>query len=282
MHMETVTKAFVKKLFPRRPAWSHKGDFGKLLIIAGSRRYTGSPALCGLAALRAGVDLVTIAAPQRAADTAASFSPDLITEPLRGDCFNPWHLKTVLETAKGADAVVIGGGMGRRNETIHAVLNFLKNTNLPCVVDADAIHFLAERKEILPGKDFVLTPPPKEFFALAGEHPGTEPKKRAELVKKHAKKLEAVILLKGHTDVISDGRKTMLNKTGSPYLTKGGTGETVTGICGALLARGVGSLEAACAAAYINGAAGELASKQYGPGMLASDLLGKIPEIIKK
>ena len=279
--MKTVTKQFVKKLFPKRPDWSHKGDFGKLLIIGGSKTYSGSPALCGLAALRTGADIAIIAAPERSADIAASFSPDLITEPLEGEYFNHRHLRTVFELAERSDAVVIGGGLGRKRETMRAVLRFLKRIALPCVIDADALYALSDKDEIPEGGKTVLTPHTMEFFNLTKKPVGKEIIKRAELVEKDAKRLGAVILLKGHIDIISDGKKTMINRTGTPFLTKGGTGETITGICGALLARGVEPFEAACAAAYINGAAGELAARKFRQGMLASDILEKIPDIIK-
>ena len=103
---------------------------------------------------------------------------------------------------------------------------------------------------------------------------------RKKFVKQEAKKLNVVILLKGHIDVISDGKKIFLNKTGTPYMTKGGCGDTLTGICGALLARGVSRFDSACAAAYVNGKAGELATKRYKEGLLATDLIENIPKVI--
>ena len=278
--MKIVSKPHVKKLFPKRKNWSHKGDFGKLLIIGGSVKYSGSPAFAALAAYRTGVDLVTVAAPERAANIIASFSPDLITYPFKGDFLNPNRIKTLIEMEKHADAVVIGGGLGREKETMRAVVGFLRKSNRPCVIDADAIHALRGNMKIIK-KNWVITPHVMEFKVLTDENPRSNVDHRVKLVKYFASKLGATILLKGYSDVISDGKETFLNETGSPYMTKGGTGDVLAGVCGALLAMGVKPIEAACAASYINGSAGQLASKKYGPGMLASDMINLIPEVIR-
>jgi len=279
--MKTVDKKLIKKIFKPREKWSHKGDFGSLLVIGGSKRYSGSPTFNALAAYRTGVDLVTIAAPRRAADIIASFSPDLITYPLDGDHLNESHLDDVFILAENSDAVVIGGGLERNEETLTAVKKILGGLTSPCVIDADAIHAVATDKKLL-RENFILTPHSHEFYALTGMEPEPNVKKRFALVKKESSKMGCVIILKGHIDVISDGKKAAINKTGSPYMTVGGTGDTLTGICGALLARGVDPFEAACAACYINGSAGALAAKKLGEGLMASDLINEIPNVIKR
>lgn len=278
--MKYITGGFVKKAYPRRGPWSHKGDFGKLLVVGGSRKYSGSPALAGLAALRAGCDLVTVAAPERAANIIASFSPDLITEPVTGNCFNNWHTRSILEMAKQSDAVVLGGGLGRRSETKTFVQNLLSHIDKPCVIDADGIHAVAINPKVLKN-NLVLTPHSREFFIISGQEPDQNVKKRAEQVKIFSKQLGCTILLKGHVDIISDGSYLAANKTGDPCMTKGGTGDTLSGICGAFLAMGMDSFKAACSAAYMNGLAGGLASREFGPGMLASDLIKFMPKAIK-
>jgi NAD(P)H-hydrate epimerase len=278
--MEIVKQSILKQIYKPRPEWSHKGDFGHLLVIGGSKKYSGSPAFNALAAYRSGVDLVTIAAPKRAADIIASFSPDLITHPLDGDYFDESHLKEVLELAKDAKAVVIGGGLERYNSTLIAVRKFLKRINLPCVIDADAIH--AMKKKVVIKRNFVITPHSHEFFLLTGIRPESEVERRFAIVKNVATQIGCVIVLKGHVDVISDGMRTAINNTGNPYMTVGGTGDTLTGICGALLARGVDPFEAACAACFINGMAGGLAAKKYGEGLMASDLINEIPNVLKR
>lgn len=257
----------------------HKYDFGALLVIGGSKVYSGSPALNALAALRSGVDIVEVAAPKRSADIIATFSPDLITYPLNGDYFSPKHLKEIFKIVKNKTAVVIGGGMGRKDQSFKAVQMFLRKIDLPCVIDADGIYAVAKKKSILK-KNFILTPHSYEFYILSGEKVEKDLNKRKEQVKEVSNKLGAVILLKGHIDIISDGERTYLNKTGTPYLTKGGTGDTLAGIIGSLLAQGIDPIQAACFGAYVNGKAGELAAKKYKEGLLASDLIDKIPKVI--
>jgi len=276
--MKTVDKKLIKKIFKPREKWSHKGHFGRLLVIGGSKRYSGSPAFNALAAYRTGVDLVTIAAPRRAADIIASFSPDLITYPLEGDNLNESHLDDIFVLAEDSDAVAIGGGLERNEETLDTVRRILKGLTSPCVIDADAIHAVASDKKLL-NKNFILTPHSREFYVLTGTMP--DMKNRVNLVKKSASELGCIILLKGHIDVISDGKQVAINETGNPFLTVGGTGDTLTGICGALLARKLDPFEAACAACYINGKAGDLAAKKFGEGLMASDLLNEIPNVIK-
>ena len=272
----------LKKIYSKRNEWCHKGDCGYLLVIAGSKKYTGSPIFNALAALRAGADLVCCLGPQRAMDVAASFLPDLITFPLPGDTLRKKHLHFVLRVLEKFDALVLGSGLGRSPDTFSAIKEIVKSSSLPMVIDADGIQALSEAKEILKGKKVVLTPHLKEFEIFIGEKLEDSFEKRAEKVKQWAKKLEIVILLKGHFDIISDGEKIEINKTGSPYMTKGGFGDTLAGILGALLARKIDLFEAAKAAAFINGKAGELASQVYGEGVLASDIFEFIPKVIEK
>lgn len=273
----SIRKSIIKKVYKKRDAWSSKYDFGHLLVIGGSNLYSGAPALNALAALRSGVDLVTVAAPKRAADIISSFSPDLITYPLEGDYIGTWHVKELLELAKNKNAVVIGGGIGRKESTFSAVRKFLTEIDLPTVVDADALHAITKKcvKE-----KFILSPHSREFHILSGMELKKDIESRKKSVKKVASRYKFTVLLKGHVDVISNGKKVEINKTGTPYMTKGGTGDTLAGIAGSLLAQDVDTFEAACAAAYINGKAGELASKEKKQGLLASDILDKIPRVI--
>lgn len=278
--MIKIKKSILKEVFKKRASWSHKYDFGHLLIIGGSKLYSGSPVLAGLAALRTGVDLVTIIAPERAANIAASFSPDLVTYPLKGDYLDRRHLRNLLKFTKGKTAVVIGSGLWRIEPVLDTVVEYMKNINLPCVVDADAIHAIAANKK-LNLKNCVITPHGNEFFALSGIEPTTKLAERIKAVKKVAIEVGTIILLKGHVDIISDGAKVAINKTGNPYMTVGGTGDTLAGICGSLLAQGIDCFTAACAAAYTNGKAGDIAAKQLRQALTATDLIKAIPKVIK-
>ncbi len=270
----------LKKIYGKRDVWSHKGEFGKLVVIAGSKRHTGSPCFVGLAAYRAGCDLVYIISPKRAADVVANFSPNLITEPLEGDKLVKNHVEKIIALIKEvrATAVAIGPGLWREKETLDSIIELIKKIDLPIVIDADAIRAVAKKKEVIK-RNCVITPHADEFMELTGIRVKNL-KERKRFVKQEAKKLNCVILLKGHIDVVSNGNKVLLNKTGTPYMTKGGCGDTLTGICGALLARGIDTFNSACAAAYVNGKAGELASKKYKEGLLATDLIENISMVV--
>ncbi|MBZ9571883.1 NAD(P)H-hydrate dehydratase [Patescibacteria group bacterium] len=288
--MIKVTKNILKEIYKKRPKGKYfrKYSFGLLMVIGGGEFYSGSPALASMAAFKAGVDMVRIIAPKRAADIIASFSPDLAAYPLEGKWLEKRHLSTLLtltESAKivsrGNVAIVIGGGMGRSEETQEAILEYLSQISTPTVIDADAIHALGKNPEIISGKPFLITPHTYEFFVLTKTEIYQLPyEEKIKIVKEQAQRLKTTILLKEKPDIIANGIEVALNKTGSPYMSKGGTGDTLAGICGALLARGVDPFLAAQAAAYINGKAGELVAKRMKEGLLATELIKAIPEAL--
>ena len=268
----------------KRKSWSHKYDYGHLLVIGGSKKYSGSPSFNALAALRSGVDLVTIAAPERAANIAATFSPDIIAYPLKGDYLSKKHLPEIRKIlGEKIGAVAIGGGLERSDSIFDAVKAIHNLTRVPFVFDADAIHAIRAKKIKLRSHD-VITPHAKEFRVLSGREVPDDEEKRKKIVKEAAFFLGCTVLLKGHVDIISDGKKVKTVKKGKDavYLTKGGTGDTLTGICGSLLAQYYDSFDSAYYSAKINGLAGELAAKEKLCGVLASDLAEKIPEALKK
>jgi len=286
--MQKITQNILKEVYPTRPPESRKYDYGFLLIIGGSEHYTGSPALAGLAAFRAGVDMVKILAPQRAADIIASFSPNLATSAFSGKWFDQEDVvfalsqeKSIREVAGAKSALLIGGGLGRSPEVRAAVEEFLSETEMPTVIDADAIYVVAKNKALIKDKHYLLTPHYYEFFVLSGKEIKDLPlEEKAEEVRKAALELGCVILLKGRVDIISDGKEVALNYTGTPQMTVGGTGDTLAGIAGAFLAMGFDPLTSAKAAAFLNGKAGELAGKRFGPGTLATDVIDSICEVI--
>jgi NAD(P)H-hydrate epimerase len=288
--MIELTADILKEIYKKRPSDSKKYDFGLLIVIGGSDFYSGSPALSAMAAFRAGVDMVRIIAPKRAADIIASFSPNLAAYPLEGNWLEKKHLATLIsmtESAKivsfGKTAVVIGGGMGRSKETQEVILEYLKEISVPVVIDADAIYAISKKTEIIFQKPFLITPHSYEFFVLTGKKiKELKKEEKIKTVQEEAAKLGTTILLKGAIDIISNGKEVALNKTGSPFMTVGGTGDVLVGIAGALMARGVDVFTAACAAVYINGSAGELASQKLGESLTATDLIEEIPNIIPK
>jgi NAD(P)H-hydrate epimerase len=269
-----------KKIYVKRNPWAHKGQFGNVLIVGGSKRYSGSPVFNAMGALRSGADLITIIGYKRAMDIAASFAPDIITYPLDTELESK-HIPTVLTLSRGFDSLIIGGGLNRSKKTYQAIRKIIKKIDLPMVIDAEAIRAVAENPKVLANKKAIITPHTREFKVLTGQVVKPEIKDRQAKVKEAAKKLGAVILLKGHIDVISEGEKVGLNKTGSAFMTKGGFGDTLAGITGALLARGIEPFTAAQTAAYINGKAGEMAAKKFGEGVIASDIFEFIPKVIK-
>jgi NAD(P)H-hydrate epimerase len=280
--MMIVSESILKLVYKKRKPWSRKYDFGNILIIGGSKLYPTTPILSGLAAYRAGVDWVTIAAPEEACKIIASYSPNLMVHPLNGEYLADEHVDELLELAKRKTAIAVGGGLTRSENVLQAIIKFLEKLDKPCVIDDDGIYAIARKKEILKNKNFVLTPHSYEFYVLSGIKLSTNLEERIKAVKKVAAELKTTILLKGHVDVISNGREIKLNKTGCETMTKAGLGNTLAGILGAYLARGVDGFIAACAAAYVNGKAGELAARKYSEGILPTDLIEEIPRVIKQ
>jgi len=287
--MINIKKSILKEIYKPRPLNAVKYNYGLLLIIGGSEFYSGSPALSAMAGFRAGADMVRIIAPERSANIIAGFSPTMAAYPLSGKHLIKEHLPTLISMAesakdvsKGKTAVVIGGGVGRSEETQETVLEFLSQVNCPVVIDADAIHALAKKPKVISDQPCLITPHFYEFYSLTKiDISKIAEADRPEIVRQEAKKLNAVILLKGKTDIISDGKEIALNKTGSPYIAKGGCGDTLAGICGALMARGLDAFTAGQAGALINSLAGEIAAKKFKDSLIATDLIDAIAEAIK-
>jgi NAD(P)H-hydrate epimerase len=283
--MQYLTKSILKQVYPKRNPWVHKGMFGRLLAITGSERYTGSPIFVGLAAYRAGCDLVYLVGPKRAMDISSFYSPELISKPLEGKYLEEKHVREILLLIDEIkpDVIVIGPSLWRTQPTRKAIVRLIEQIDLPMVIDADAIRAISAEREILKNKTALLLPHDNEFFELTGVKASrTSLNDRIKIVVTQSQLLNTTILLKGHIDIISNGEKTILNKTGSVYMTKGGCGDTLAGICGALLAKKIDTFTAACAGSYINGLAGELAAKKYGEGLLPTDLIEEIPRAIKE
>jgi len=265
-----------------RPPESHKGDFGRLLVIGGSEIYSGAPTFVALAALRTGADLAFIATPRETAYAISSMSPDLITLKLDGEYLNKENLSVVRRNLEKATAVVLGPGLGLQKETQEAVKEILKTIEakkMPLLLDADALKAFAEFKHRLETPT-VLTPHIGEYEILTGTKLPQSTEGRIGFVKQTAQDLDAIILLKSHVDIIADGSRVKLNFTGNPGMTVGGTGDVLSGIVGAFLARGIAPFEAAVAGAFINGAAGDFVMAEKGYHMVASDLLSLIPKVM--
>ncbi|MCC6020998.1 MAG: NAD(P)H-hydrate dehydratase [Thermoproteaceae archaeon] len=266
--------------FSRRPD-AKKGDHGRVLVVGGSLEYSGAPVYVALAALRAGVDLAVIAAPEPAAAAAKAQSPDVIAVPLEGPRLSLRHVERVASLAERFDVVAMGPGLGTEGETLDAVREIFRRLagRKPLVIDADAIKAL--RGETARGV-VVFTPHAGEFKALTGVEPPRELEGRVAVVREWAARINAVILLKGRYDVISDGKRAKVNTTGTPAMTVGGTGDVLTGITAAFLTKTKDPLEAAAVAAFVNGLAGEDAAAELGYHITASDLIPRIPKVVRR
>lgn len=273
----------LSKIYKTREDWVHKGDFGSVLVVCGSKLYSGSATLAGVSALRSGADLVAVCAPNSAASVASHRLPDLMVYPLNGDNLTTRHINSILDVAhvRHVNSIVLGCGLGKHTATVSAIYKLISKLTIPMVLDADALFAIAQKPSVVANKQVILTPHLGELATLLNQKIAIEDfDARIVAAKQAALKYQTVVLLKGHVDIITDGQNLITNNSGSPYMTKGGFGDTLSGICGALLARGVGMMEAAYAASYINGEAGELAAKKYGEGVIASDIFDMIPKII--
>ena len=259
---------------------SHKGQNGRLLVVGGGP-FTGAPAFVGLAAYRIGVDVVHVATPTTAFEPVASFSPNLIVHALPGSRFLKADVGPILEIASGMDAAVIGPGLGASDATKEAIRLLIRSLNLPTVLDADALTAAGEDLGCLAGKRGIVTPHHKEYEVLTGTTLPGDPRVTIEAVKAFAKKSGFTVLLKGAPDVIADGASHRLNKVHNVGMTKGGTGDSLAGICGGLLAKRVPPFIAARMAAFANGYAGNLAFEEKSYGMTTTDLIDNIPRVLK-
>jgi hydroxyethylthiazole kinase-like uncharacterized protein yjeF len=257
-----------------RRADSHKGENGEVLVIGGGP-YAGAPALSAKAALRAGADLVRVACPMVVGRELQGFGEDLIVRPYRGKQLEPKQVGFLLQTARRHDAVVIGPGLGDEDSTLEAVEGILSGFSGTAVVDADA---LSRVPEVNTDAQLICTPHQGELVDMGG---GTSDdwRTRMDLVEEFAGKLGAVVLAKGPHDVVSDGETTRVNRTGNPGMTVGGTGDVLAGITGALAAT-QDPLDAAAIAAYANGTAGDRVYEREGNGLVATDLVGELSDVL--
>jgi hydroxyethylthiazole kinase-like uncharacterized protein yjeF len=265
-----------------RPPKSHKGDFGRLLIIGGSETFSGAPALVALAALRTGVDLTYVAAPAKTAHAISSMSPNLITIKLEGDHLNVGNVPALRRHIETANAVVLGPGLGLHTETkefVKAIVEAVEGAGKPLLLDADGLKAFVVFKKPL-NVPLVLTPHAGEFALLTGKELPENLNECVSEVQRTAAELAAVILLKGPVDIVSDGKSFKLNFTGNPGMTVGGTGDVLSGVIGAFLAQQIDPFDAAVAGAFANGAAGDFVFEEKGYHMVSTDLLKWIPCVL--
>ncbi len=272
-------------LVPERPRRGHKGTFGHLLVVAGSRGKSGAACLSALSGLRGGCGLATLALPASLQPIAASLRPEIMTEPLadRDGLLTEEAWPALERLLAGKDALALGPGIGRSASSDALVRRLVAGCALPMVIDADALNALAEDLSPLSGAQAVppvLTPHPGEMARLCGVSVADVLEKGPELARDFARRRKVVLVLKGAPTLVAAPDGTLaINDSGTPCLATAGSGDVLTGLIGALLARGMEPFAAARLGVYLHGLAGELlAAGGAQEGFLAGDVADALPE----
>jgi ADP-dependent NAD(P)H-hydrate dehydratase / NAD(P)H-hydrate epimerase len=274
--MSKNNKSEIKKLFPKRRPNSHKGDYGKVFLLAGSEGMLGAAVLSSRGALRAGAGLVYLSVPGRCRDSVNLATPEVIV--VAGD-----NVADYFEAAASAAAVAIGPGLGlRRAQAKEFILKLdQRKYDNPVIIDADGLNAFAGDLAALQNLKLklILTPHPGEMARLLGQPIEAVQKNRKKTAVETAKLLNCVVVLKGHQTIVADSQgASYINKTGNPGMASGGVGDVLTGLIAGIVAQGANPFKAAVAGVYLHGLAGDLAVKEKGEyGMIASDLVEKIP-----
>lgn len=282
MEIKELNHESVLFLLPDRDENAHKGNFGKILLLCGSRGYTGAAYLAAMGALRTGAGLVFLGVPESIYAIEAVKLNEAIVFPLpeQDGKLSEAAIPEILERLPKMDAVLIGCGLGQSDKTRSVVKAVLENAACPVVLDADGINVLATHKDILRGRKAptILTPHDGEFARLGG----TIEEDRMASAAAMASDLGCIMLLKGHRTCITDGHTGYINTTGNPGMAVGGSGDLLSGIIVSLLGQGLAPLEAAACGAWLHGAAGDLCAQEIGQyGMLPTDMLLALPRLMK-
>ena len=272
----------VLQFLPDRAQDAHKGDFGKILLLCGSRGYTGAAYLAAMGALRSGAGLVFLGVPETIYAIEAVKLNEAIVFPLPDEngALAEAAIPEILGRLSGKDAVLIGPGLGQTKGTLSVVRAVLENAACPVVLDADGINLMAAHKDIVRGRTAptILTPHAGEFSRF-GSNLSEE---RVLAAEKMARDLGCIMLLKGHRTVITDGSATYINPTGNPGMAVGGSGDVLAGMITALIGQKITPLQAAACGAWLHGAAGDLCAAEIGQyGMLPTDMVNVLPRLLK-
>lgn len=282
MHIKTLDHKSVLSLLPDRDPCAHKGHFGRVLLLCGSRGYTGAAALAAMGALRCGVGLVFLGVPACIYEIEAVKLTEPIVFPLPDSdgCLDKSAIDQILKRLPNMDAVLVGPGLGQTEGTAAVVRTVAEIYRGPLVLDADGITVMAKHIDVLRGRTgpTILTPHTGEFLRLGG----IMREDRIQSAATMAQELNAIVVLKGHDTVITDGEECYLNKTGNPGMAVGGSGDVLAGMITALLGQGLTPLEAAACSAFLHGAAGDLCAEELGQySMLPTDMLHALPRLLK-
>lgn len=279
---DILSDNLIKKFIPSRKINSRKGDNGVVLVIGGSYIYHGAPLLSSLAAIKAGADLVYTAVPKIIVDPIRSYSPNLIVIPLMDPKLTRGTVNKLLGSIPtNIDSVTIGMGSKIEDKIpLKILIDKLLDRGIRLSLDASAL--VADILPLLPNNNAVVTPHSGEFKRLFGLIPPLHLPDRISIVEKLADQNSVVILLKGSTDIISNGVVTYINPKKTPSMTVGGTGDILSGLVATMLAKNTNPIEAASVAVYINGRSGKLAQEKYGCHIVATDLIEMLPYIMKQ
>ena len=270
-------------VLPPRSVESNKGDFGRVLVVAGSRGMSGAAVLCGSAALRGGAGLVTVAVPEDILSIVATGNPCYLTAPLSNDQDGKLTnvSSNVLKLAEANNVTAVGPGLGRSDPISKLIAGLVGSIRTPLVLDADGLNALVNQTDSLKhhAGPIILTPHPGEFARLIGSDVATVQARRQELAVVFAGKHQVILVLKGHGTIVTDGRQVYQNQTGNPGMATGGTGDILTGLIAALLGQKLEPFAAAQLGVYLHGLAGDLAQEEVGQAsLIASDLLSFLPK----
>ncbi len=292
MAVGRIGQRWVADHLPPRPARSHKGTFGSVLVVAGSREFAGAALLAGLGAARAGAGLVSVATSASVGMALLGRVPELtmllLDEETPG-LVGPGGWRRLASEVQRYDAIVVGPGLGTQPATQRRVRSFLAGLSLPCVVDADGLNALAEQSawwRSTPDR-LVVTPHPAEFARLdgrGGDTPVDDDAVRASAARDAALRWQCVVVLKGANTIVAGSDGTLRRADiATPALATAGTGDVLAGVTGALLACGLEPFDAACCAVAVHGAAGLLAEDRIGrAGVMAGDVAGLVPAAIEQ
>lgn len=280
-----TTRELVKEWLPNRRSSAHKGDFGRVLIVAGSRGMTGAASLCGDAALRAGAGLVTVAVPETLHSIMEAKLTEVMTAPLP-DSGNGRLVREarqrIISLLEDKDVLAIGPGLSTDPEVVTLVRELLPSVQVPCVLDADALNALAGDVEVFRKVQapVVVTPHPGEMARLMGAKVREIQQDRLVVAANAAAAWNVVVLLKGARTIVAAPKGAVyINPTGNPGMATAGSGDVLTGAVAALIAQGLEASQAAAAGAYIHGLAGDLAARRKGMmGLVAGDIVAALPE----
>jgi NAD(P)H-hydrate epimerase len=286
---QAITQRWVARHLPPRPARAHKGDFGRVLVLAGSIDYPGAALLTALGAMRAGAGVVRVATAESVAARLAGAIPELTWLALDEEApglISPGGWRRVTTEVARYDAVVVGPGLGSQSATLRRARQLVAALTVPAVIDADGLNALADGPRWWQGlrAPLVLTPHPGEFARLTGlpAPPPDDDAARAEAVSQAAARWELVVVLKGaHTVVAEPGGSVFASAIATPALATAGSGDVLAGAIGAFLGAGADPLAAAACGVAVHGAAGLIAADRIGSsGVMARDIATLLPEAI--